>query len=100
MTAKSFTTAALAALTTASLLLNAPADITTRLVGYCSLAFGSGTSTVTDLSGHGNTGTLKNYADPTYNNMWIASGDPTNGWLNALAFTNSLAGFGTNTRSE
>ena len=97
MTAKSFTTAALAALTTASLLLNARADITTGLVGYWSLAAGSGNSTVTDLSGHGNTGTLKNYADPTYNNMWIASGDPTNGWLNALAFTNSLAGFGTNT---
>jgi autotransporter-associated beta strand protein len=97
MTTKSLTTAALAAITSASLLLNARADITTGLQGYWSLAAGPGNSTVTDLSGHGNTGTLKNYADQTYNNMWIAPGDPINGWLNALAFTNSLVGFGTNT---
>ena len=64
MNSKTLTTAALAALTTASLLLNARADITTGLVGYWSLAAGPGTSTVTDLSGNGNTGTLKNFATP------------------------------------
>jgi autotransporter-associated beta strand protein len=97
MNSKSFTTAALAALTSASLLLNARADITTGLVGYWSLAAGPGSSTVVDLSGNGNTGTLTNYTDATYKNMWTTNSDPTNGWPYALKFTNSLAGFGTNT---
>jgi hypothetical protein len=55
MTTNSLTTAALAALTTAALLLNARADITTGLVGYWSLSAGPGSSTVADLSGNGNT---------------------------------------------
>ena len=77
MNSKSFTTAALAALTSASLLLNARADITTGLVGYWNFDEGSGT-TVNDTSGTSpaNTGTL------TGTPAWT-----TNGWFNdALLF--------------
>jgi autotransporter-associated beta strand protein len=91
------TSLALTALTTASLLLNARADITTGLVGYWNLSDGPGASTANDLSGSGNIGTLKNYTDGTYNNMWTTSTDPTNGWPYALMFTNSAAGLGANT---
>lgn len=75
----------------------ARADITSGLVGYWSLSEGPGKGTVTDLSGNGNNGTLTNYADATFNNMWTASSDPSNGRPYALMFTNKLAGFGTNT---
>ncbi len=79
-TDKTFSNAALTFLAAASLAFNARADITTGLVGYWSLSDGPGSATVTDLSGNGNTGTLMNYADATYNNMWTAAGDPY-GWV-------------------
>ena len=78
-------------------LRDARADISTGLVGYWNLSDGTGSSNAVDSSGNGNTGTLVNYADATFNNMWTTATDPTNGWPYALLFTNSLAGFGTNT---
>lgn len=76
---------------------NAQADILTGLIGYWNFSDGPGASNVVDSSGNGNIGTLKNYADATYSNMWTTSTDPMNTWPYALTFTNSLAGFGTNT---
>jgi autotransporter-associated beta strand protein len=70
----------------------ARADITTGLVGYWSLSDGPGHSTVADLSGNGNTGTLKNFSDATFNNMWTTSSDPNNGWPNAMLFNQSGEG--------
>ncbi|EEF61857.1 beta strand repeat-containing protein [Pedosphaera parvula] len=90
-------TATIVALVATSPGLSARADITTGLVGYWSLADGPGVSTVTDLSGNNNNGALLNYSDATFNNMWTNSTDPNNGWPFGLMFTNSLAGFGTNT---
>ncbi|HVM51102.1 MAG TPA: LamG-like jellyroll fold domain-containing protein [Candidatus Acidoferrum sp.] len=75
--------------------LSARADITTGLVGYWSLSDGPGSSTVADSSGNGNTGTLVNFSDSTYNNMWAAPGDPNDGWPFALLF--NQAGEGTDT---
>jgi fibronectin-binding autotransporter adhesin len=97
MTSRPFTCTALAALISVSLLLNARADITTGLVGYWSLTDGPGSATVADTTTNGNVGTLKNYSDATYNNMWTTSSDPTNGWPYALIVTNTGVGFGTNT---
>jgi len=76
MTSKTLTTAALTALTTASLLFNAHAqDITTGLVGHWNFDEGSGT-TVNDTSGLGNNGTLA--GTPSWT---------TGGWFNdALLF--------------
>ena len=68
----------------ASLLFSARADITTGLVGYWNLSDGPGSSTVADSSGNGNSGTLVNFTDTTYNNMWTSPGDPNNGWPFAL----------------
>ena len=79
----------------ASLLLSARADITTGLVGYWNLNDGPGSSTVADLTGNGNTGTLVNFTDATFNNMWTSSSDPNNGWPFAMLFNQS--GEGANT---
>jgi autotransporter-associated beta strand protein len=80
---------------------SARADITNGLVGYWSLSAGPGSMTVTDRSSNGNTGTLMNFADATYNNMWTNWSDPTNGWPYALLFNSDgsagSAVFGTNT---
>src|ERR1035438_5415101 len=90
MTTKALTTAALAALTSASLLLNARADITTGLVGYWPFDDGSG-STAADSTANANAGTLVNFSASTYTTMWT-----TNAWLtNALLFNQS--GEGTDT---
>ncbi len=97
MNSKTLTSIVLTLLAAALFELNARADITTGLVGYWNLSDGPGSSNVVDFSGNGNTGTLVNYADTTYSNMWTTVTDPTNGWPFALTFTNSLAGFGTNT---
>jgi hypothetical protein len=97
MTSKTLIKAALTLLTTASLLLSARADITTGLVGYWKLAEGPGHSTVADSSGYVNTGTLTNFTDATYNNMWTTIVDPTNVYADALQFTNGGPAFGTNT---
>src|SRR5580698_4653306 len=77
-------------------LVTARADITTGLVGYWTLSDGPGNSNVMDLSGNGNNGTLVNYTDATFNNMWTAPGDPTNGWPYALLF-NTTPASGTDT---
>lgn len=69
-----------------SLAFSARADITTGLVAYWSLADGPGNSNVVDLAGNGNTGTLTNFSDPTYDSMWTTNSDPTNGWPYALSF--------------
>ena len=65
---------ALTALTTASLLLNARADISTGLVGYWAFNDGSGSSTAADSSGNGNDGTLTGFSDGTFTTMWTANG--------------------------
>jgi autotransporter-associated beta strand protein len=88
-------TAAIVALATSCVLLNARADIVSGLVGYWNLSDGPGSSTVADSSGNGNTGTLVNFTDTTYNNMWTSPGDPNNGWPFALLFNQS--GEGANT---
>lgn len=86
------------ALLTLCALLTARADITTGLVGYWSLASGPGFSTVADLTTNGNTGTLLNFGDPTYNNMWTTASDPNNRWPYALIFNQGgTSSFGTNT---
>jgi hypothetical protein len=85
----------LTALVGASLLLSARADIGTGLVGYWSLTDGPGASTVADASGNGNSGTLSNFTDTTYTNMWTNSTDPINKWPFALLFNQS--GEGSNT---
>jgi hypothetical protein len=90
MKTKSLTTSALTVLTTASLLLNARADITSGLVGYWTFDDGSG-STAADSTANANNGTLVNFSDATYTSMWT-----TNAWLNkALLFNQS--GEGTDT---
>ena len=71
------------------------ADITTGLVGYWSLSDGPGSSTAADTSGNNNTGTLLNFTDATYNNMWTSTTDPHNGWPFALLCNQS--GEGANT---
>lgn len=68
----------LTAIATASLLLNARADITTGLVGHWTLRDGPGSSTAADTSGNANNGTLTGFTDGTYNNMWTTSTDPIN----------------------
>ncbi len=78
-----------------SLVLAARADITTGLIGYWSLSDGPGASTVTDLTGNGNNGTLTNFTDGTYNNMWTSSSDTNDGWPFAMLFNQS--GEGANT---
>jgi len=87
-----------------ALLVNAflaHADITTGLVGYWPLNDGPGSAITADGSGNGNTGSLTNFADATFNNMWTTTTDPTNGGAYALQFnTGGAAGsttFGTNT---
>ncbi len=80
---------------TSALLPNARADITTGLVGYWNLSDGPGNSNVVDISGNGNTGSLSNFADGTFNNMWTGNSDPTNGWPFAMLFNQT--GEGTNT---
>src|ERR1039457_3345651 len=95
MTSKTLTTVALAALIATALLVNARADITTGLVGYWSLSEGPGASTVLDTSGNANTGSLMNFTDGTYNNMWTSSTDPNNGWPFAMLFNQT--GEGANT---
>ncbi|HTV41732.1 MAG TPA: LamG-like jellyroll fold domain-containing protein [Candidatus Sulfotelmatobacter sp.] len=81
--------------------LLAQADITTGLVGYWPLEDGPGSATAADGSGNGNTGTLTNYADATYNNMWTTAADPMNGDAYALLFNSGgsagSTSFGTNT---
>ena len=76
-------------------LCDARADITTGLVGYWNLADGPSSSNVFDLSGNGNTGSLSNFTDATFNNMWTNNTDPTNGWPFAVVFNET--GIGTNT---
>ncbi len=88
-------TSVLTTLVAGSVILDARADITTGLVGYWSLAAGPSNSTVADLSGNGNTGTLVNFSDGTFNNMWTTNTDPTNGWPYAMLF--NQAGEGTDT---
>lgn len=83
------------ALVLTAVLLNVRADITTGLVGYWNLSDGPGSSTVADYTTNGNTGTLVNFADTTYSNMWTTSADPQNGWPFALSFNQS--GEGTDT---
>ena len=61
---------AFATLTSASLLFPARADIITGLQTYWRFDDGSGSSTAVDFTGYGNTGTLTNFADPTYTSMW------------------------------
>ena len=81
--------------------LSAQADITTGLVGYWPLGDGPGSSNVVDAAGNGNAGTLTNFADHTYNNMWTSTTDPTNGNSYALSFNPGghagTTAFGTNT---
>jgi fibronectin-binding autotransporter adhesin len=89
---KILTTSVLSVLITGSLLFTARADITTGLVAYWSLASGPGSLTVADLTGNGNTGTLKNFTDPNFDNMWVTDSDPTNGWPYALTFNQSGEG--------
>jgi autotransporter-associated beta strand protein len=85
----------LTALIAASVVSGARADITTGLVAWWTLADGPGHSTVIDHSGNGNTGTLMNFSDATYNNMWTTSTDPNNGYSYALLFNQT--GEGTDT---
>jgi hypothetical protein len=59
----------------------AQADITTGLVGYWKLNDGSGSSTTADSSGNSNTGTLANFADPAFMNMWTTGGPVNNNTL-------------------
>src|SRR5580698_6559544 len=80
---------------------SARADITTGLVGYWPLSDGPSSAIAADGSGNGNTGALTNFADVTFNNMWTATTDPTNGDAYALLFNSGGSGgsttFGTNT---
>ena len=92
MRSKILTTTALTALTTTSLLLNARADITTGLVGYWNLSDGPGSSTVADASGNGNTGTLVNFTDNTFMNMWTTPADPVSGVGYAMLFNQTGEG--------
>ncbi|HEX3626069.1 MAG TPA: LamG-like jellyroll fold domain-containing protein [Verrucomicrobiae bacterium] len=77
------------------------ADIVSGLVGYWPLTDGPGSATAADGSGFGNTGTLTNFADATFNNMWTVSTDPTNANADALLVNSGGAAgsisFGTNT---
>jgi hypothetical protein len=81
--------------------LSAQADITTGLVGWWTLGDGPTNSTAGDYSGHNNTGTLINFADQNYSNMWTTITDPVNMDAYAMQFnTNGHAGdpnLGTNT---
>lgn len=80
---------------------SAHADITTGLVGYWPLGDGPTSGITADGSGNVNTGTLTNFADATFNNMWTTTADPTNGDAYALLFNSDGSGgsitFGTNT---
>lgn len=62
------------------------ADITNGLVGYWKLADGPGSSTVADSSGSNNLGTLTNFSDATFMNMWTTNSDPANLFPYALLF--------------
>lgn len=95
MTSKTFKHVVSTTIAATALLCTARADITTGLEGYWSLSDGPGSSTVVDKSGNGNNGTLVNFTDATYNNMWSGNTDPSNGWPYALSFNES--GLGTNT---
>ncbi len=85
----------LALLTTASM-LNARADITTGLMASWRLDNGPGSSNIVDSAGNGNTGTLNNFTDPTYVDMWTLSSQPQSGGAYALLFNTGATGTGTN----
>jgi hypothetical protein len=72
MTPKKLAAIAITALTTASLLLDARADITTGLVGYWKFDDGSGSPTAADSSGNNYNGTLTDFSDSTLASMWVA----------------------------
>jgi hypothetical protein len=95
MKPKILITVALTVFTAGSFFLNARADIVSGLVGYWKFNEGPGSNTVADLTSSRNTGTLVNFADATFNNMWTNVTDPTNARPYALAFNQS--GEGTNT---
>ncbi|HEX3716348.1 MAG TPA: LamG-like jellyroll fold domain-containing protein [Verrucomicrobiae bacterium] len=60
-----------------------PVDTTTGLVGYWKFDDGAGSSTAADSTTNNDTGTLTDFADTTFSNMWT-----TNGLINGAIIFN------------